>query len=193
MAGSRGVNETGSPGSLCLCKGSQKELVSLIDERWSGGQRVELGKNEMDVKLSRVLRYDNVKDDLVYILKGGNILNKVWDGVGKGTRSYCRVEICLAATWRAVLGDGGDSDAGTPCCGQQDAAGSSDPPPDPFLTPQSPSDGPTLLLVFFFLKVFLTWTVFKVFIEFVTTLPLFYVLFFGCKGCGILGASLLRW
>jgi len=84
LAGSRGVNETGSPGSLCLCKGSQKQLVSLIDERWSGGQRVELGTNEMDVKLSRVLRYDNVKDDLVYILKGGNILNKVWDGGREG-------------------------------------------------------------------------------------------------------------
>lgn len=33
------------------------------------------GENEMDVKLSRVLRYGNVKDDVVYILKGGNILN----------------------------------------------------------------------------------------------------------------------
>lgn len=44
-----------------------------------------MGKNEMDVKLSRVLRYGNVKDDLVYILKGGNILNKVRWGVGKGT------------------------------------------------------------------------------------------------------------
>ena len=30
------------------------------------------------------------------------------------------------------------------------------------------------------------WTVFKVFIEFVTTLLLFYVLVFGLKACGIL-------
>ena len=80
------------------------------------------------------------------------------------------------------MGDSGDSDAGTRCCGQQDVAGSSDPPPDPFLTSRFPSDGPTLLLVFFFLKVFLMWTGFKVFIEFVTTLPLFYVLVFWLRG-----------
>ena len=30
------------------------------------------------------------------------------------------------------------------------------------------------------------WTIFKVFIEFVTVLLLFYVLLFGCQACGIL-------
>ena len=30
------------------------------------------------------------------------------------------------------------------------------------------------------------WTIFKVFIEFVTILLLFYVLVFGCEACGIL-------
>ena len=34
------------------------------------------------------------------------------------------------------------------------------------------------LLLFFFLKIFLVWTIFKVFIEFVTILLLFYVLVF---------------
>ena len=52
---------------------------------------MELGTNEMDVKLSRVLRYDNVKDDLVYILKGGNILNKVWGG---GREGYLIILAC---------------------------------------------------------------------------------------------------
>lgn len=46
----------------------------LVVRGWS------LGNSEVGVKLSRVLRYDNVKDDLVCILKGGNILNKVWSG-----------------------------------------------------------------------------------------------------------------
>jgi len=93
------------------------------------------------------------------------VLTSVW--LPRGEQSWVTVATVMLAP---------------PCCGQQDAAGSSDPPPDPFLTPQSPSDGPTLLLVFFFLKVFLMWTVFKVFIEFVTTLPLFYVLFFWLQG-----------
>ena len=41
---------------------------------------------------------------------------------------------------------------------------------------------------FFFFKIFfLMWTIFKVFIEFVTILLLFYVFsFFGCEACGIL-------
>ena len=40
-----------------------------------------------------------------------------------------------------------------------------------------------------FFKIFLTWTIFKVFIEFVTVLFLlffFYDLFFGWEACGIL-------
>ena len=37
-----------------------------------------------------------------------------------------------------------------------------------------------------FFKIFLMWTIFNVFIEFVTVLFLFYVFIFGCKTCGIL-------
>lgn len=51
----------------------------LVVRGWS------LGNNEVGVKLSRVLRDDNVKDDLVYILKSGNILNKVWGGDREGS------------------------------------------------------------------------------------------------------------
>ena len=56
-----------------------------------------------------------------------------------------------------------------------------------------------LTTITMFLKIFLMWTIFKVFIEFVTVLLLFYVLvffsffssssfffFFGCEACGIL-------
>ena len=44
------------------------------------------------------------------------------------------------------------------------------------------------LFLFFFLKIILMWTIFKVFIEFVTILLLFYVFFwfFGHEACGIL-------
>ena len=47
----------------------------------------------------------------------------------------------------------------------------------------SPSTGPNGLL---FKKIFLMWTVLKVFIEFVTILLWFYVLFFWLIGIGIL-------
>ena len=39
---------------------------------------------------------------------------------------------------------------------------------------------------FSFLDVFLMWTIFKVFIEFVSILLLFHIFIFGCKACGIL-------
>ena len=38
----------------------------------------------------------------------------------------------------------------------------------------------------YFIKFFLIWIIFKVFIEFVTMLLLFYVLFFGQEACGII-------
>ena len=37
--------------------------------------------------------------------------------------------------------------------------------------------------------IFLMWTIFKVFTEFVTILLLFYVLFIGLKACGLLAPS----
>ena len=40
--------------------------------------------------------------------------------------------------------------------------------------------------LFFFFKISLMWTIFKVFIDFVTILLLFYVWFFGRDACGIL-------
>ena len=42
--------------------------------------------------------------------------------------------------------------------------------------------------VFAFLKIFWMWTIVKLFIEFVTTLLLFYVLIFGPKARGILAS-----
>ena len=53
-----------------------------------------------------------------------------------------------------------------------------------FLEPLKERHGSCLLDLFF--KIFLMWTIFKVFIEFVTTLLLFYVLFFGPKARGVL-------
>ena len=41
------------------------------------------------------------------------------------------------------------------------------------------TDTDLILCLFFFFKIFLMWTVFKLFIEFVTILLPFYVLFFG--------------
>ena len=41
---------------------------------------------------------------------------------------------------------------------------------------------------FFFSKIFLMWTIFKVFIEFVTVVLLFMFWFYGLKACGILAA-----
>ena len=38
----------------------------------------------------------------------------------------------------------------------------------------------------YILRLFLMWTIFKLFLEFVTTLLLFYVLFFGLEAHGIL-------
>lgn len=47
-----------------------------------------------------------------------------------------------------------------------------------------------LLKIFFFFNIFLMWTVFKIFIEFVPILLLFCVLFFfGCEACGILASD----
>ena len=45
---------------------------------------------------------------------------------------------------------------------------------------------PTANIIFFLRFFFLMWTIFKVFIEIVTILLLFYVRFFGHKACGIL-------
>ena len=45
---------------------------------------------------------------------------------------------------------------------------------------------PLFLFVLRFVFIFWIWTIFKVFIECVTILPLFYVLVFGPEACGIL-------
>ena len=45
-----------------------------------------------------------------------------------------------------------------------------------------------LFISFVFFKIFLMWTIFKVFIEFVTILLLFYVLFFWLQGMGDLSS-----
>ena len=42
-----------------------------------------------------------------------------------------------------------------------------------------------MILNMFFKDIFLMWAIFKVFIEFVTVLLLFYGLVFGCKAHGI--------
>ena len=43
-----------------------------------------------------------------------------------------------------------------------------------------------VFIFFFLLRFFLMWTILKIFIEFVTMLPLFYVVFFfGWEACGI--------
>lgn len=43
----------------------------------------------------------------------------------------------------------------------------------------------TYILSTFFFSIFLMWTIFNVFVEFVIVLLLFYVLFFGQEACGI--------
>ena len=67
-------------------------------------------------------------------------------------------------------------------------------PPNPFpvqalsysLPILSPTNVLSIMFFFFFpflfFKIFLMWTIFKVFIDFVTILPLFYVLFFWPRG-----------
>ena len=111
-------------------------------------------------------------------------------GIGEGPWSHWCVEICLAATCRAVLGDGSDGDADTSCCVSRTWRA----PQIHLRTP--PSLFSFLLMVqpslwfSFFWKSFWCELFLKSLLNLLQRCLCFRFWVFGWEACGILGASL---